>query len=339
MSLRIILCSGALMPLLIAGGAMAHSGGATSAPPQIERAAPTSHLFDFPSSSDSVSSRDGRPVIVAQQVPAINSIEEQLRELNGKVEELNFQVLQMQDQIRRMKEDSEFRFQQLEGKQPGADSATPPETQKKSSVTPPETTAPAAGQAQAPTRTAAGSEEQLGAPPRTFGTITFDANGNVVSGSLGDAAASAPLGDAALGAAQDTTVAALPPTSGAEELYRNSYQFILSGDYKTAEAGFRKHIKEFPNDPRAADAHFWLGEALLGQDRYRDAAEVFLRSNRQYPDSKKAPDMLLKLGISLAAMNQRDVACATYAEIGQRYPETTKALQERVKQEEALAGC
>ena len=49
--------------------------------------------------------------------------------------------------------------------------------------------------------------------------------------------------------------------------------------------------------------------------------------------------MLLKLGISLAAMNQRDVACVTYNDIGQKYPDIATALRERVKQEQALAGC
>jgi tol-pal system protein YbgF len=147
-----------------------------------------------------------------------------------------------------------------------------------------------------------------------------------------------PVPDA--GKAMDQTqVAALPSTDDPEELYRNSYEFILSGDYGTAEQGFRDHIQRFPSDQKAADAHFWLGESLLAQKKYRDAAEVFLEANKQYPSSKKAPDMLLKLGISLAGLDQRDVACATFNEIGKRYPDISGALKERVKQEQALAAC
>ena len=139
--------------------------------------------------------------------------------------------------------------------------------------------------------------------------------------------------------ADDTQVAALPATDNPDELYRNSYEFILSGDYSTAEEGFRDHVKRFPSDQKAADAHFWLGEALLAQKKYRDAAEVFLAANKNYPSSKKAPDMLLKLGISLAGLDQKDVACATFAEISKRYPDATGALKDRVKQEQALAAC
>src|SRR5690606_12453927 len=131
----------------------------------------------------------------------------------------------------------------------------------------------------------------------------------------------------------DTTVAALPDASDPEQLYGDSYGFILSGDYKTAEAGFRRHIERFPNDPRAPDAHYWLGEALLSQGRHAEAAEVFLGASRDFPQSAKAPDMLLKLGISLAAMDQKEVACATFREAQARFPDASNALQERLRQE------
>jgi tol-pal system protein YbgF len=289
-------------------------------------------------------------VTLAQAVePQVNDLQEQVRKLNGKVEELNFQIIQMQDQMRKQQQDNEFRFEQLEKKRTdaGADAGT--------DVARSDTGANAgragrdAGSSSGDVKsiidasgdTSGGSvasgnpdDEKLGAPPRNFGTIKCDAKGNPVGETIAPGAASPGS------ASRDgTVVAALPATDDPEELYRNSYQLILSGDYKAAETGFREHIKRYPNDQRAADAHFWLGEALLGQDRYRDAAQVFLDANKAYPKSKKAPDMLLKLGVSLSAMNQREVACGTYHSIGERYPRASAALKDRVKQEEALAGC
>jgi tol-pal system protein YbgF len=292
------------------------------------------------------------------------ALEEQLRQMNGKIEELNFQVLQMQEQIRKQQEDNEFRFQQLEG---GSQGAQQPPAQKKSDGTPksdnsvaeapatqaPAGTPPAGGQSvedvivESPT----GDPGAVipGTPPKTFGTITVDKNGNVVDAD-GNIQADAPAGSTTpaagakatgtqAGKADGAVVAALPATNDPEELYRNSYQFILSGDYNTAEQGFRDHIARFPRDAKTADAHYWLGESLLGQQKYRDAAEVFLAASKEYPKAKKAPDMLLKLGVSLVGLNQRDVACATFSEIGKRYPDISGALKERVKQEKALAAC
>ncbi|MFU0505039.1 tol-pal system protein YbgF [Pseudaminobacter sp. NGMCC 1.201702] len=283
--------------------------------------------------------------------PRVTALEEQVRSLNGTIEELNFQILQMQEQLRKIQEDNEFRFQELEKKSDAGgkakrsvaeNSATPSGGQTNAAQS--QGTAAASGSSveqiiganQSPN--AAGAAK--GAPPRTFGTITFDENGNVKSGSVGDGAVdSSAQTQSNGGAADNTVVAALPATDDPDELYRNSYQFILSGDYGTAEAGFRDHIARFPADPKTADSHFWLGEALLGQQKYRDAAEVFLAANKDYPKSKKAPDMLLKLGISLVGLNQRDVACATFSEIGKRYPDAGSALKDRVKQEQALAAC
>src|SRR5206468_3384160 len=83
---------------------------------------------------------------------------------------------------------------------------------------------------------------------------------------------------------------------------------------------------------KTADAHYWLGESLLGQQKYRDAAETFLAASKEYPKAKKAPDMLLKLGVSLVGLKQHDVACATFSEVGKRYPDISSALKERLKQ-------
>jgi tol-pal system protein YbgF len=292
---------------------------------------------------------DEAPVVLAQaNDPRITQLEEQIRKLSGTVEELNFQVLQMQEQLRKMQEDNEFRFQELEKRgeagaaankkteatQPRVKDTTTADNGTRASdgavgtVTPDDgTTPPAATDSQDPA---------LGTPPVDLGEVTVDKNGNIKGTKVGE-----PLDPlAGSGNASDnTTVAALPATDDPSELYRNSYEFILSGDYSTAEAGFRDHIARFPSDPKASDAHYWLGESLLGQQKYRDAAEVFLAANRDYPDAAKAPDMLLKLGISLNGLQQREVACATYKEIGKRYPKSSDALKQRVKQEEALAAC
>lgn len=296
----------------------------------------------------------GVPLILAQAGdPRVTALEDQIRQLNGRIEELNFQILQMQDQMNKMQQDNEFRFQELEG---GKKEGTAPAdgTQKKSEATEPAVqdqaaapadVAPATGEESAATTAEAPAEGsgERGAPPRILGTVTFDAKGNPSGATIEnapppDAEAAAEAGNDAA-APDGETVASLPRSDNPDELYRNAYQFVLSGDYRTAEAGFRDYVERFPDDARVPDARYWLGESLFGQERYKEAAEVFLAASKAHPKAKKAPDMLLKLGVSLAALNQRDVACATFAEIGKRYPGASDALKGRVVQEQALAGC
>ncbi len=277
------------------------------------------------------------------------AMEDQVRQLNGLVEELNFQVLQMQDQLRRMQEDNEFRFQELEGGSGGNGNSGSGggSSNDQGSLSAPATTDTASAESHGGTiqppvaggqpLPGVGSSDNIGAPPRELGSITFDADGNVRGGGVADPVAPQP---GVPGVASDgTTVAALPPANDAAQLYRNSYEFILSGDYPTAEAGFRDLIARFPDTEQIPDAQFWLGEALLGQERYRDAAETFLAASRDHPQSRRAPEMLFKLGVSLAALNQREVACATFNEVGQRYPQMSDALKERVAQEKQLTSC
>lgn len=272
---------------------------------------------------------DDAPVTLAQADPRVPQLEEEIRKLSGTIEELNFQVLQMQEQLRKMQEDNEFRFQQLEGggaaKKSGA--VAPP----KSDAKPPDATGTQGDTAAVAPGGDTGAQTN-GVPGVDLGTLTVDQDGNINNSTMDQPPGQNRSGD-------DAAVAALPSSDDPDELYRNAYEFVLSGDYPTAEAGFRDHIARFPADPKTADARYWLGESLLGQQKYRDAAETFLAASKEYPKAGKAPDMLLKLGVSLKALNQHDVACATFKEVGKRYPNASDALKQRVKQEQALAAC
>ncbi len=259
-------------------------------------------------------------LLVQSTDPRVLQLEEQLRQMNGRIEELNFLLLQTQEQLRRMQEDNDFRFRELENA--GDDT----EPQRKSEIRPKK-------QRVITDNGAAGT----GDPPRELGTIVINPDGSVKEATIGEPMDL--LGREQPAGQDGTVVAALPSTSDPEELYSNAYEFILSGDYKTAEAGFREHVERFPGDTRSADAHYWLGEAILSQQRPAEAAEVFLAASKNYPDSRKAPDMLLKLGMSLAALGQQDIACATFKEVGTRYPGASDILKGRVSQEQAIAGC
>ncbi|MFP1630935.1 tol-pal system protein YbgF [Zhengella sp. ZM62] len=262
--------------------------------------------------------------------PRVTQLEEQVRQLNGRIEELNFQLLQMQEALRKAQEDNEFRLQQLEEKR--SEAGTEQDAGTRTAETPEQpmdmtdgsdpSVAEAPGSGDAVDWSNAGSSATLGAPPRTLGTLSVDEKGETADGGTDDA-----------------SVAAVPQADSPEGLYSDSYQFVLAGDYKAAETGFATYVERYPDGDRIADAKFWLGESLIGQERYAEAAEVFLDATKAHPASGKAPDMMLKLGVSLAAMKKTDIACATYGAIAKKYPGISSAMKERIAQEQALAGC
>ncbi len=270
--------------------------------------------------------QNDQPVLLAQ-AQSSQQLEEQIRLLNGKVEEMNFLVLQLQEQMRKMQEDNEFRFQELEKSKQG--SAKPKDTGEDVAAAPAATDAPAAdvaAAAETPAADAPADGTQTGTPPKQLGSIKFDENGNQVGATVEEVI-------------DNPEVAAIPAGENAEDIYRVAYDHVLAGEYADAENGFRSHIEKFPKDKQTADARYWLGESLAGQGKHREAAEILLDAQRDFPKSKKAPDMLLKLGVSLAALDNKDVACATFAQVTKKYPKAGPTLLSRVAEEQAKAGC
>ncbi|MBW3096292.1 tol-pal system protein YbgF [Pseudohoeflea coraliihabitans] len=251
----------------------------------------------------------------------IGQLEEQVRGLNGRIEELGFQLLQMEERMRQMQEDNEFRFQQLEGGSGqrsdagSADGAVSGEVpmDHAGTQTPP-------GVEDTTTASTAPSSA-TGAPPRTLGTLTFDENGNAVTGP-GDGPA--------------TQTASL---DNPDALYQAGYDHILAGDYQLAESVFRDFADIHPDDPNAPNAMFWLGEAQFSQGRYSDAAQTFLDAHKRYPQADKGADTMLKLGMSLAALDKLEAACATYRQLASNYPAASPAVRKKAQQEQTSANC
>lgn len=318
----------AMLPVVIGGNAALASGQPGA------MALPWAHSqqrvqFVRPAlSGDIAASGQAAPSFVVAQVDTtqqLEALEAEVRKLTGKVEDLNFQILQMQDKMNKMQQDNEYRFLQLE-KGDG----------KKS-----EATSTHSNDAVAETRPAArsGKDKDRGAPPRSLGTIQFDAKGDVVGSSANPDDARPADAQASEPADKGAKVTALPQTDDPNVLYKQGYDLVLSGDYAAAEATFRAHIKRYPADPHTGDARYWLGEALYGQGRYSEAAQVFLNAHRTYPKARTGAADLLKLGMSLAHMGNRDVACATFKEVGVQYPDASAAIREKVSSEQARNKC
>lgn len=262
----------------------------------------------------------------------VTELQQQVRELTGKMEELNFMVLQMQEQIRQL--------------QTGASASTSQSVQSTQAVpshgSKSEIETRQGGVAEPSTRgsfssgeVASNNDEKTIDPqeaPKDLGSIKFDKNGNVLSGSVNTDGGQTPPQTI-------TTTAEVPQTASSKELYDMGYKNILSGDYRTAEAVFRAFQERYPADPQIADASFWLGESLFGQKRYREAAQVYIDVQRNYKDTPRGPENLLKLGMSMSRLDEQKVACATFSEVTKRYKTVDPAVLKRVKDEQSRNKC
>lgn len=289
------------------------------------------------------------PVQLAQAGdPAMRvlKLEEEIRALNGRIEEMSFQLLQMQEQIRKSQEDNEFRFQELEKSG----------TRKSGSLEPATQPAPAATQDSVAQIITADPPVAPGpgAPQQQLGSIELDASGMPKTATINDPSKDgSALPGVTSGVSLPAPSAATPPVSSAADpaspqiasldseadVYQSAYGHVLSGDYAIAEAEFRDFVQRYPQSKKIADANFWLGEAQFSQGNYNEAAKTFLNGHQAYSSSTKAPEMLLKLGMSLAALDNKDTACATMREVSKRYPKASRAVIQKTSSEMKRLSC
>lgn len=274
----------------------------------------------------------------------VQQLEEEIRALNGRIEEMSFQLLQMQETIRKQQEDNEFRFQDLEKK---SGSLTRPVTgsEQQDSVAEIITETPDVGA----TADASGTGQAPGAAPgeQTLGSIALDDSGLPVTATLNEGAVDNGAGalpgvDTGVTAPSTSAPAAPQQTASLNsegDVYQVAYAHVLSGDYSLAESEFRDFIAAYPSSAKIADAHFWLGEALYSQGNFNEAAKTFLNAHQSYNTSPKAPEMLLKLGMSLAALDNTETACATLREVSKRYPKASRAVVSKVASEQKRLSC
>jgi len=292
--------------------------------------------------------RSDAPVILAQSSDAevqVQQLQEQVRQLNGKIEDMSFQILQMQEQLRKTQEDNEFRFQQLEGggKKKSSNETVPStdDTANASGETTPGADADSAATLDQPMDDVGNviNDPNKGKAAVDLGTIEFDQNGNPVDKSATqnpDAVDTTNLPPPDTSTTDQT--AAVEPT-GDDAQYQSAYEQVLAGDYAGAEQGFASYIGEHPESKRISDANFWLGEAQYSQGKYNDAAKTFLNGYKAYGKSAKAPEMLLKLAMSLAALDSKDTACATLRQVSKAYPKASRAIISKVASEQKRLAC
>ncbi len=117
---------------------------------------------------------------------------------------------------------------------------------------------------------------------------------------------------------------------GARQLYDLSLQQLRRGSPQTARAGLVKLLSDFPADPLAADAQFFMGESWA-DSQPDSAAAAYEQVVRTYPDSRHAPTALYRLGLLAERRGDLRAAEAYYQRVIAGYPRSEEAQLARTK--------
>lgn len=241
----------------------------------------------------------------------LDQLEEQIRQLTGKLEEANYKATQAIKQLERFQADVDLRFKDLAAAAPQA-------------TTPPGAT------------TASGAPVLI--PPRGLGVGGNSAEGH------GPAPGPQSLGSMPEKELKRATAAAQPapqqqPPKDAQGAYDEAYQSAQRGDYAAAEAGFKAFLQQYPSHQLAGNASYWMGDIAFVRKDFTNSAILFADSYKKYPKHTKAPDMLYKLGASFSQLGKTREACKAYHLLLAEHPDMPDRLKRAASSERQKLSC
>lgn len=255
----------------------------------------------------------------------IDTIEQQLRTITGKIEETQFSSNQATSSQNTQISEIERRMQDLEVRVNSSGVATtkpavpkPAPVENKADVIEPIVT----GEITAPDVIPAAPSGQP-IPKSDAVPATEDA--------LVTAPTVEPLG---------TVNADGTPQAGTPEaLYEKAFKLLKESNYADSTTEFDTFINLHPNHSLAGNAQYWLGETYYAREDFSNAAKAFAKGYQKYRTAPKAADNLLKLGLSLQSLGAKDDACVTYTQLIKEYSDAASSLLDRAKTEKTRLEC
>jgi tol-pal system protein YbgF len=282
----------------------------------------------------------GDPNQTAELVLRVNQLEQELRQANGRIEELENAEHRLETELQKFRQDVEYRFgDRSEGAPAAPDVAEAPQS-------PGEPAAPARPRKSSDAFDPDADPNAPGAP-RPLGTTPPSAP---LVREAPAAAAGQPL-ELGKAPAPESSKGPPPPSgptivgSGVamldqpREQFNAALQAFQAGQYPEAEAGFKAFLAANPSHRMSADAIFYIGETYLQRSRPREAAEQYLKVTTDYSKSSRAPESMVRLGQTLAALGNNEQACATLTEFGKRYPAASASVKKLAEHESAKDHC
>ncbi|OFW87052.1 MAG: tol-pal system protein YbgF [Alphaproteobacteria bacterium RIFCSPHIGHO2_02_FULL_46_13] len=134
--------------------------------------------------------------------------------------------------------------------------------------------------------------------------------------------------------------ATIPPTGDdATTQYEAAFSLLKGGNFASAKSGFESFIAKNPKSPLVSNATYWLGESYYANGEFEKAARVFAESYKKYPKGPKVADSLLKMGMSLGASGKKKEGCVALKQLKKEFPSSDTVTLRRADQEIARFAC
>jgi TolA-binding protein len=241
--------------------------------------------------------------LVPQLLSRVSTLEEQVRQLRGRVDELQNQVERQSAELGKKIDDLAFQSQN-----PGAamPPGGPPVPQQPGSVPQPQPMYPQPAYPQPQTMSPQPGPLSLGPPGMQPG---------------------------------QPQAPGVPGKRPPELAMQDGNAALARRDYTAAEQAAREVLTNYRTSPRAYDAQFLLAQALTGERQYSQAAIAYDDTYNRSRRGGHAEDSLLGLANSLIAINEKKAACDTLGKLRAEFPSPRPDIRDAAASAAQRGGC
>lgn len=266
----------------------------------------------------------------------INQLENQIGAVTGQMEEVNFKLRSMVERLDKLVGDVDYRLSALEQARASGQTTAVSQTPAGQPQTPAMNTGlepDSPFNAQALANPASGPQVLGQLAPKDMSRLSQQAPAPAMQ------TAPAAQPQAASAAPQQVAAQTSAAPASPSEQYQAARRFLINAEYDKAEASLRSFIEQYPDDPLAGNARYWLGESHYVRGDYVKAAEIFWDGYQRDSKANKAPDTLLKLGMSLSNLGKKKEACAAYSKLEKDFPQLPSNVSRVLVREKANNSC
>jgi tol-pal system protein YbgF len=116
-----------------------------------------------------------------------------------------------------------------------------------------------------------------------------------------------------------------PAAVSDSEAYASAFALVRERRFDEALTAFEGFVATYPSSDRLANAHYWIGEVQLAQQKLEPARAAFQLVVDQFGQHPKRPDALYKLGVTQDRLGDLAARTSTFEQLIANYPKSSAA--------------
>ncbi len=118
---------------------------------------------------------------------------------------------------------------------------------------------------------------------------------------------------------------AAPAAISDSDAYASAFALVRERRFEEALTAFEGFVATYPSSDRLANAHYWIGEVQLAQQKLEPARAAFKLVVDQFGQHPKRPDALYKLGVTQDRLGDLAARTSTFEQLITNYPKSSAA--------------